>query len=88
LKRRYLRCYRRIRKEAYDISEKTLLEIPEAFAVVKETARRFKDNTDYSYCTPLDRELSAKSYITLDGDKAIWANSCCRKRNYVGHDSL
>ena len=35
-----------LEKEAYDISEKTLLEIlPEAFAVVKETAKRFKDNS-------------------------------------------
>ncbi|MFV8334061.1 preprotein translocase subunit SecA [Flavobacterium sp. GSP14] len=67
-----------LEKEAYDISEKTLLEIlPEAFAVVKETARRFKDNTEITVtASPLDRELSAtKSYITLDGEKAIWANS-------------
>ncbi len=67
-----------LEKEAYDISEKTLLEIlPEAFAVVKETARRFKDNTEITVtATPLDRELSAtKSYITLDGENAIWANS-------------
>ena len=67
-----------LEKEAYDISEKTLMEIlPEAFAVVKETARRFKDNTQIVVtATPKDRELSAtKSYITLDGDTAIWANS-------------
>ena len=67
-----------LEKEAYEISEKTLLEIlPEAFAVVKETARRFKDNSQIVVtATPKDRELSAaKSYITLDGDKAIWANS-------------
>ena len=67
-----------LEKEAYDISEKTLMEIlPEAFAVVKETARRFKDNTEIVVtATPKDRELSAtKSYITLDGDNAIWANS-------------
>ena len=67
-----------LEKEAYDVSEKTLMEIlPEAFAVVKETARRFKDNTEIVVtATPMDRELSAtKSYITLDGDKSIWANS-------------
>ncbi len=67
-----------LEKEAYDISEKTLMEIlPEAFAVVKETARRFKDNTQIEVtATAKDREFSAtKSYITLDGDKAIWANS-------------
>ena len=67
-----------LEKEAYDISEKTLLEIlPEGFAVVKETARRFKENTQIKVtATALDRELSAtKSYITLDGDDAIWSNS-------------
>ena len=64
-------------KEAYDISEKVLIEIlPEAFAVVKETARRFKENSTVTVtATPKDRELSAtKTYITLDGDKANWAN--------------
>ena len=67
-----------LEKEAYDISEKTLMEIlPEAFAVVKETARRFKDNAQIVVsATPKDRELSAtKSYINLDGDNSIWANS-------------
>jgi len=67
-----------LEKEAYEISEKTLNEIlPEAFAVIKETARRFKENTEIVVtATAKDRELSAtKSYITLDGDKAIWANS-------------
>ncbi len=66
-----------LEKEAYEISEKVLNDIlPEAFAVVKETAKRFKENSTVTVtATPLDRELSAtKSYITLDGDKAIWAN--------------
>lgn len=67
-----------LEKEAYEISEKTLMDIlPEAFAVVKETAKRFKDNTQIEVtATPKDRELSAtKTYITLDGDKAFWSNS-------------
>ena len=67
-----------LEKEAYEISEKTLLEIlPEAFSVVKETARRFKDNTQITVtANAKDREFSAsKSYITIEGDKAVWANS-------------
>lgn len=66
-----------LEKEAYEISEKTLLEIlPEAFAVVKETARRFKENSEITVtATPKDREFSAtKSYVSIDGDKAIWQN--------------
>ena len=67
-----------LEKEAYDISEKVLLEVlPEAFAVVKETARRFKENTSITVtASAKDRELSAtKSYITLDGETSSWANS-------------
>ncbi len=67
-----------LEKEAYTISEKTLLEIlPDAFAVVKETAKRFKENTFVSVtATPKDRELSAtKSYITIEGETANWSNS-------------
>lgn len=67
-----------LEKEAYDISEKILMEIlPEAFAVVKETAKRFKENTQIQVtATAKDRELSAtKTYITIDGENAIWFNS-------------
>ncbi len=66
-----------LEKEAYEISEKTLMEIlPEAFSVVKETARRFKENSHIEVtATPRDREFSAtKPYITIEGEKATWAN--------------
>ncbi|MFT3901800.1 MAG: preprotein translocase subunit SecA [Niabella sp.] len=48
----------------------------EAFAVVKETARRFKDNPEMvSTATELDRELSVnRENITIDGDKSIYKN--------------
>ena len=51
--------------------------LPEAFAVVKETARRFKENTHITVtATPKDRELSAtKPYIVIEGDNSVWANS-------------
>ncbi len=68
----------KLETEAYELSEKMLDELlPEAFAVVKETARRFKDNTSIEVtATPKDIELSAtKPYITIEGNKAIWANS-------------
>jgi len=67
-----------LEKEAYEVSEKTLLELlPEAFAVVKETARRFKENTSITVtATAKDRELSAtKPYITLEGNTSTWANA-------------
>lgn len=58
--------------------EEALKEIlPEAFAVVKETARRFKENTEIiSTATEHDRNLSiTKPYIKIDGDKAVYANT-------------
>lgn len=59
--------------------EKILDEImPEAFAVVKETARRFKENTEMvSAATDLDRELSVKKseYIGINGDQSVFKNS-------------
>ncbi len=67
-----------LKDEAYKVSEATLLEImPEAFAVVKETAKRFVESTEIEVtATPFDRELSGeRDHITLEGDKAFWANS-------------
>ena len=63
--------------ELYKASEETLNEImPEAFAVVKETAKRFNNNETITItATPFDRELSAtRENIVLENDKAIWAN--------------
>ncbi len=52
--------------------------LPEAFAVVKETARRFMENDTLTVsATDHDRELAAqpkKSYVTIEGDKAVWKN--------------
>ena len=51
--------------------------LPEAFAVVKETARRFSANTELvSTATELDRELSIKKeYIRLKATKSIYKNT-------------
>jgi preprotein translocase subunit SecA len=51
--------------------------LPEAFAVVKETAKRFVQNTTIRVtANAFDREISGtQSYVTLDGDHALWANS-------------
>ncbi|AZJ36229.1 preprotein translocase subunit SecA [Tenacibaculum singaporense] len=68
----------KLKDEAYEASEAVLLDImPEAFAVVKETAKRFANNTELEVtATPFDRELSAtREHITLEDDKAFWANS-------------
>lgn len=69
----------KINKAAYELEEEILTEIlPEAFAVVKETAKRFVANSEIEVlATQFDRELSAtKSYVELiDENRAKWKNS-------------
>ncbi len=65
----------KIEKEILDIYEEKLNEVlPVAFSIVKETARRFKEN-DVVVVTAndFDRELAAtKDFVTIEGDKAIY----------------
>nr|AOE09214.1 preprotein translocase subunit SecA [uncultured bacterium]CBL87356.1 protein translocase, SecA subunit [uncultured Flavobacteriia bacterium] len=51
--------------------------LPEAFAVIKETAKRFKENEKIEVeASPFDIELSStKNHIKINGNKAIWSNS-------------
>jgi len=61
-----------------DKIEEVLLDIlPEAFAVVKQTAKRFKENEQVEVtATDFDKDLAAvKGSITIEGEKAIWNNS-------------
>ena len=63
--------------EAYQVSEEVLNDIQaEAFAVMKETAKRFVNNSSLKVkATPFDREMSTKEYVNLEGEDAIWNNS-------------
>ena len=51
--------------------------LPEAFAAVKETARRFVQNTEIKVtASEFDRLLSGqKEYVRLSGEHALWSNS-------------
>ena len=69
----------KIEKEVLEIYEQALNEVmPEVFAIVKETARRFAENEEVVVtATDFDRELAGdpkKDFITIDGDKAIYHN--------------
>ena len=69
----------KIEKDVLEIYEKALDEVmPEVFAIVKETAKRFAENEETIVtATEFDRELAAdprKDFITIDGDKAIYHN--------------
>jgi preprotein translocase subunit SecA len=68
----------KLKKDRDKKIEEALEEIlPEAFAVVKETAKRFKENTEIiATATQLDRDLSVKKeYISIDGDKSVFKNT-------------
>ncbi len=68
-----------IEEESYQITQNILNEIlPEAFAVVKETAKRFVNNSTLAVkASAFDREISGKKeYVTLqDEQTAIWKNN-------------
>jgi preprotein translocase subunit SecA len=67
-----------LKKRRDEELEKVLEEIlPEAFAVVKETARRFTENEELEViATDNDRDLAAKkSNVKIEGDKAYYANT-------------
>ncbi|MDR1876951.1 MAG: preprotein translocase subunit SecA, partial [Flavobacteriaceae bacterium] len=67
-----------LEKEAYKVEEEVLAEIlPQAFALIKETARRFTENETITVtATEFDKTLAiTKDYVTIEGDKAIWKNS-------------
>ncbi len=64
-------------KEEDEAIEKALNEIlPEAFAIVKSTARRFTENETVTVnATDFDRALSVdKDFVHIDGDKAVYQN--------------
>jgi preprotein translocase subunit SecA len=66
-----------LKEDSYKISEKVLNDIlPEAFAVMKDTARRFATNEIVEVtANAFDREVSGlKENVVLEGDKALWSN--------------
>ncbi len=67
-----------LKKKRDDLIEEVLESIlPEAFAVVKETARRFKENNQIiTTANDRDRALSVtKDYVKIEGDQAVYSNS-------------
>ena len=67
----------KIEKDILDKYEKVLDEVlPEVFAIVKDTARRFKENEEIVVtATEFDRQLAVRhDFVSIDGDKAIFLN--------------
>ena len=80
-----------VEKERDESLEEVLEKVmPQAFAIVKETARRFKENGQLTVTATLkDKELAAtKKNVEIDGDKAIWHNSWLAAGNEVVWDMV
>lgn len=71
--------------------EKSLTEIlPEAFAILKETARRFKENSELEVdANEVDKNFAAKfKNIVVNGNKAIYKNKWMAAGNEVTWDMV
>ncbi len=76
----------KLEKEVTDKYEEILEEIlPEAFAIVKDTARRLSENPEIVVtATDFDRDLAAKyDFVSIDGDKAHYKNQWTAGGNLI-----
>ena len=86
--------YNRIDKLEEEIDKKVedILNdlLPVAFAVMKDTARRFKENEEIEVtATQFDRDLAVKhDFVEIEGDKAIWFNSWVAGGNEITWDMV
>ncbi len=65
--------------------------LPEAFAIVKSTARRFAQNPTIEVtATDFDRQLAAegREFVSIDGDKAVWQNHWIAGGNEITWDMV
>ncbi len=76
-------------KKALDTMDEILDRVlPEVFAIIRETARRFKENETITVtATDFDRHLATKfDFVTIEGDKAIYKNEWMAGGNMIKWD--
>lgn len=81
----------KLEKEVTVKLEEVLEQIlPQAFSIVKETARRFTENTTTVVtATAFDRELAVKyDFVTIEGDKAVYKNEWLAGGNTIKWDMV
>ncbi len=81
----------KLTKKIDGMIEVVLMEVlPEAFAIMRSTARRFKENATIKVmASDADRELSTKvDFVTIDGDYAIWKNTWLAGGNPITWDMV
>ncbi|MCC8089322.1 MAG: preprotein translocase subunit SecA [Rikenellaceae bacterium] len=81
----------KLKKDVNEKIEEVLLQIlPQAFAIVKSTARRFTEKSEILVtATDFDRDLAArKDFVRIEGDTAIYSNSWLAGGNKVTWDMV
>ncbi|HNW88681.1 MAG TPA: preprotein translocase subunit SecA [Bacteroidales bacterium] len=81
----------RLEKKIYEKTQEILNELlPEAFSVIKETAKRFKESEKVEVtATPMDGDLAAKfDSINIEGDKAYFNTSWMAGGNMIRWDMV
>lgn len=81
----------KLEKQVLEKIEEALNDVmPEAFAVMKETAKRFKENEVVeATATDLDRELASKyDHINIQGDRVLYNNSWMAGGNLLKWDMV
>jgi preprotein translocase subunit SecA len=71
--------------------EKVLMKVlPKAFAIVRETARRFKENETLEVTAQDFDRIYAGTHpnVTIQGDKALWANKWMAAGNMITWDMV
>lgn len=79
-------------EEAIDAKYEEILNesIPEAFSIIRETARRFKENEELEVSVlDYDKDLAASAdHIDVRGDKAYWKNRWMAGGNEITWDMV
>ena len=81
----------KLTKKIDETIEVVLMEVlPEAFAIIRSTARRFKENATIKVlASEADRELSTKAdFVSIEGDYAIWKNTWLAGGNPITWDMV
>jgi len=83
----------KLEKEIDRQIEQVLTEIlPEAFAIVRETAHRLKENSELRVtASPFDQQLAtitSKDYVTIEGSQAVWKNNWMAAGNRTTWDMV
>ncbi len=81
----------KLEEERDEELEKVLMNVlPDAFAVVKETARRFKENQSLTVtATMMDKQIAARGeHVEINGDRATWHNKWIAAGNEITWEML